>query len=106
MLQNDPPEIIPSAILTIPTAKYIIERREKEKLEIHTVRTESYEFLRKEEGTSSKRFNLRFVFRQRAAGRVTERTYRNRYYLDRCATLLLALGLAMYSAAGTLRAVK
>lgn len=55
MLQNDPPEIIPSAISTIPTAKYIIERREKEKLEIHTVRTESYEFLRKEEGTPPRR---------------------------------------------------
>lgn len=52
MLQNDPPEIIPSAILTTPTAKYIIERREKEKLEIHT---ESYEFLRKEEGTPPRR---------------------------------------------------
>lgn len=100
MLQNDPPEIIPSAISTIPTAKYIIERREKEKLEIHTVRTESYEFLRKEEGTPPRRGLIS------AAGRVTERTYRNRYYLDRCATLLLALGLAMYGAAGTLRAVK
>lgn len=51
MLQNDPPEIIPSAILTHSEIYY----REKEKLEIHTVRTESYEFLRKEEGTPPRR---------------------------------------------------